>query len=536
MRILGQNKIIENERNNVLRANVNVKVTLMKTYLSQNRSEMALVTLNDIESNVELLDSGQINELFLVKEVLCDSILTSPMLLVNISDVEEWKPLDYTTLFNNSEVVDIQHDDDYGCDALFIHSKESNQTDTIWGEPGLNFITNRGLKHIATYEGGDDNYNKLDTVYTPRKAGIRVYSLLTGKIERFVSCYAWFPWMAFPMSISNDGKSLIYHEGQRAFERTWFINFDKGQRIPLNTSYSNSYDYAISSFSPNDNWFYLYYPEKKKIEIYTSKSLEEIHTFRYEDCDSVYWDSSNNVCISSRGKIYSWKILNNKINCTFTVGSFANGVNISKKYAAVACDNGSIYIWDVFLGKMIFEKEIMEAPEDVAFTKDEKQLWAISGYNCIKAIDLNSKSVKSIYRVDGFNCPPHPWKSYLYMTKDGEHCISLCNYGHEYLIFDIKGNIIETRSRYDDHLNDNPNDILSELVFPEELNYDPEQAGSQKKVLTARRISPDGKMCIEGYSNGIIKVFSLQDKNTIYSLIMGENTLISKNRMEYGRE
>lgn len=523
-----QNKTIENERTNVLRANVNLNVTLMKTYLSQNRPEMALVALNDIEPNVELLDSGQINALFLMKLVLCDSILTSPMLLVNISDVEEQNPLDHITLLKNSEIVDFQHVDDI--EVLHIHNKESNQTDTIWGEPSLNFITNCVLKHIAAYEDGDYENNELDTVYTHGKAGIRVYSLLTGKIERFVSCWGWYPWMTYPMSLSNDGKSLIYHEGYRAFERTWFVNFDNGQRIPLNTSYSNSYDYAISSFSPNDNWFYLYYPEKKKIEIYSSKSLKEIHTFRYEDCDSVYWDSSNNVCISSRGKVYSWKFLSNKNNCTFTVGSFANGVNISPKYAAAACNDGKIYIWDILLGKMIFEKEIMEAPEDITFTKDATQLWVISGYNCLKAIDLNSKSIKSIYVEDPQVGPPHPWTSYLYMTKDGEHCISLCYYGDKYILFDLKGNIIKIGLQYDDYINEHPNDILSELVLPEKFDYDPEQTDSQKNVLTARRISPDGKMCIEGYSNGIIKVFSIQDKNTINSLIMGEDTLINKNR------
>lgn len=529
-----QNKIIENERNNVLRANANLNVTLMKTYLSQNRPEMALVALNDIEPNVELLDSGQIYELFLMKEALCDSILTSPMLLVNISDVEKRKSFDYITLLKNSEVVDFQYVD--RVEVLYIHNKESNQTDTIWGEPGLNFITNCELKHIATYEDGDYENNELDTVYTRGKAGIRVYSLQTGKIERFVSCWGWYTWMTYPMSLSNDGKSLIYHEGSRAFERTWFVNFDNGQRIPLNTSYSNSYDYAVASFSPNDNLFYIYYPKKKMIEIYSSKSLKKKHTFRYEDCDSVYWDSSNNVCISSRGKVYSWKFLYNKNNCTFSVGSFAKGVNISSKYAAAACDNGRIYIWDIFLGKMIFEKEIMEAPEDIAFTKDETQMWVISGYNCVKAINLNSKSVKSLYIEDPQVGPPHPWTSYLYMTKDGRHCISLCYYGKKYILFDIKGNIIKKGSQYDDYINEYPNDILSELVLPEEFDYDPEQMNSQKNTLTARRISQDGKMCIEGYSDGIIKVFSIQDKNTINSLIMGEDTLINKNHMEYGRK
>ena len=61
--IAKQKNDIELERDNVLRANARLNVALMKSFLSQNRPEMALVVLNDIESNVELLDSGQINEL-----------------------------------------------------------------------------------------------------------------------------------------------------------------------------------------------------------------------------------------------------------------------------------------------------------------------------------------------------------------------------------------------------------------------------------------------------------------------------------------
>lgn len=527
-----QNRTIEIERNNVLRANASLNVTLMKTYLSQNRPEMALVVLNDIESNVHLLDSMQIIELFLMKENLCDSILTSPMLLVNISDAEERKPLDYATLFKNSEVVDIHHVDDR--DVLHIHDKESNRTDTISGLYNYHFITNCGLKHIAAMEYRDGKNNELDTIYTPEE-GIRIYSLLTGKIERFVS----IPLMDFgtcPISLSNDGKFLIYNEHRRWINKIWFVNFDKGQRIPMNTSYLSLSDDVISAFSPNDKWFYLYHPEKKEIRIRSSKSLKEIHTFRYEDCDSVYWDSSNNICIDSKGKTYSWKVIEKKSNRIFKAGSMAHGVNISKQYAAAACDNGRIYIWDILSGKTVFEKEIMDAPEDVAFTKDATQLWVISGYNCVKSIDLNSKSVKSIFVEDPQLGPPHPWSSYLYMTKDGEHCISHCYYGNQYTLFNLKGNIIESVFHYDDFKNELTNDVFSEFVFPEEFDYDPELIDSPKNFLTARRITSDGKMCIEGFSNGTIKVFSIQDRNTINSLTMGDDGQISKNRMEYDKQ
>ncbi|MGM9828705.1 MAG: hypothetical protein ACI30C_01565 [Muribaculaceae bacterium] len=58
---------------------------------------------------------------------------------------------------------------------------------------------------------------------------------------------------------------------------------------------------------------------------------------------------------------------------------------------------------------------------------------------------------------------------------------------------------------------------------------------SISELLTAQRISTDGKFCIEGYSNGTIKVFSIQDRNTLYSLILGEDAKINK-IAEYGGE
>ena len=514
--IESQNVQLENERNNVLKANANLNISLMRTYLSQNRPEMALVVLNNLEPNVGLLDSIQINDFLLMKESLCDSILNSSVLLVNLADVEEQKSLDYATLFKKSDVVDYQHVDDV--EVLYIHNQENNETDTISDEP-LFFTTNNSNTLIATYLDGENEGTDLDTVFTHNKAGIRIYSLKTGSIEHFVGCWAWFSWMTYPMSLSNDGKSLIYHEGYRAFERTWYINFENGRRSPLQTSYSNSYVSEISAFSHDDVWFYLYYPDVGKISVYSTQSLDEIHTFRYDKCDSVYWDSSNNICVSIDGKVYTWRLSDSKNNITFNIGSFANGVNLCKRYAAIACDNGIVYIWDILSRKMIFAKEIMDAPEDVAFTKDETQLWVISGYNCVKTIDLKSKKIKSIYPGGG---PPHPWSSFLYMTKDCKYCISRSYYGDHYAIFDIKGNLIKDGIEYSLYIEEHPYDILSEFVLPEQFNFDPELTDPQMPELTARRVTPDGKMGIEGYSNGVVNVFSLQERNIVRALIMRE--------------
>lgn len=524
--LYSSNQLLTEERNNVLRANVNSNVSLFKTYLAQNRPEMALVVLNNIGPNVGLLDSMQYNDLLLMKESLCDSILKSSILLADVRDIEERKPHAYTTLLKNSEIVNIQQIDDM--DVLHIYNKENNLTDTILGEPKINYLFNRRKSFIATYVNGDSDDICLDTLFTYEKAGIRIYSLQNGRLEHFIGCWGYQPWMTYPMSLSNNGTSLIYHEGQRSFEGIWYMDFENGQRSALHTSYSNTYDYAVSSFSPNDNYFYLYYPKKNIIDIYSTHSLDVIHTFKYENCDSVYWDSSDDICISTDGKIYSWKLSDSKKNLTFNVGSFANGVNISNGYAAVTCNDGKIYIWDILSRRKIFEKEIMDAPEDVTFTKDETQLWVVSGYNCVNTIDIKSKRIKSIYVKDAEVGPHHPWKAYLYMTKNGEYCISRCYYGDQYSLFDIKGNVIKTGVQFDEYIKRHPDDILSEFVLPEEFDYDPELTERQTPILTARRVSSDGKVCIEGYSNGAIKVFSIQERNSIRTLIMEEDSFITK--------
>ncbi len=516
-----QNVQLEEERNNVMKANVSLNISLIKTYLSQGRPEMALVILNDVEKSIGLFDSVQINDIKNIKESLCDSILTSNVLLVDVSESSEKGAFDLCNLIINNKNVEFQRQE--GAEVLYIHSKDNNTTDTILGEPDLNLIANRSLSYIATYVDGEVEKSDFDVSYTPNKAGIRIYSLESGRVERFVSCWGWYPWTTYPLGLSSSGKSLIYHEGYRAFEGTWYVNFSTGQRIALHTSYTNFSEPVKSSFSPNDKYFHLYFPERSEIVVYSAQSSKAIHVFRYEDCDSVFWNNSNNICISSRGKVYSWKFLDNNKNCTFKVGSFATGVNICSRYAAVACDNGKTYVWDFLLGKMIFEKEILDAPEDVAFTKDGKRLWVISGYNCIKTIDLESEVVKSVYVEDSEVGPPHPWNAYLHMTADGNYCISRCYYGDQYALFDKYGNIVKTGTGFDNYIKKHPNDILTEFDLPEEFDFDPELSDTRNPVLTARRISIDGEMCIEGYSNGIIKIASLKEKELIKSLI-GNNT------------
>ena len=103
------------------------------------------------------------------------------------------------------------------------------------------------------------------------------------------------------------------------------------------------------------------------------------------------------------------------------------------------------------------------------------------------------------------------------------HCISRCYYGNQYTVFDIRGNIIKTGIGFDGYIKKHPNDILSEFVLPEEFDYDPELSDRSKPELTARRISSDGEMFIEGYSNGVIKIASMKEKIIIDSLIANYN-------------
>ena len=99
------------------------------------------------------------------------------------------------------------------------------------------------------------------------------------------------------------------------------------------------------------------------------------------------------------------------------------------------------------------------------------------------------------------------------MTKNGKHCISICTYGEKYTLFDMKGTLLDCdrdKSR---------NTLFSEFEYPEKFDFDPTFMDIRYPELTARRLSQDGEMCIEGYSNGIIKIASVKEKETIESLI-----------------
>ena len=74
-------------------------------------------------------------------------------------------------------------------------------------------------------------------------------------------------------------------------------------------------------------------------------------------------------------------------------------------------------------------------------------------------------------------------------------------------------------SGFDDYVKEHPEDILSQFSLPEVFNYDPNHTDPSKPELTARRVSSDGDLCIEGYSNGMVKIYSMKQKERIVSLI-----------------
>ena len=513
--IAQKNVELEKQHDLLFKSKLYQDISMSKAYLAQQRPEMSLIIMNEIESNIERLDSIKLLEYKQMKQSLCDSILNSPVLLVDVQESAVRAQSNPNNIPENNGIleVNVQSDGAFDCECAYIHNTKANTTDTICGISKIIFKANQGQTYIALYAESGYETTDLDTIYSQEKTGIRIYSLKTGEVRHFVCCSGWLSWMTYPMGLSNDGDYLVYREGSRAHESIWFMDYKIGERTILQNWYSNSSEKTTSAFSPNDRFFFISYPDKNEIIIYSSQSKKKLHTFRYENYDDVFWDESNNICISSNGKIYVWKLYENKHNYQFQISTYANGVTISdnKQYAAAACDNGIIYIWDIPHGEILFEKEIMIAPMDVAFSKDNKSLWVISGYNGISTIDIESKGTNDIY--EDSDLVPHPWPAYLYMTKNGKHCISICTYGEKYTLFDMKGTLLDCdrdKSR---------NTLFSEFEYPEKFDFDPTFMDIRYPELTARRLSQDGEMCIEGYSNGIIKIASVKEKETIESLI-----------------
>lgn len=510
---------LEKQHDLLLKSKLDQDISLSKAYLAQQRQEMSLIIMNELESNIEKLDSTKLFEYQQLKESLCDSIQKSPVLLVDIQAARPRQELNHIPESSGVLEIILQSDDEFNDERVCIYNKKTNTTDTIHGYPNIKFRTNQNKSYIAFYVERGYETTDMDTVYSQKKSGIRIYSLKTGNIKHFICCWGWYSWMAYPMGLSNDGNYLIYREGSNGHECIWFMDYTTGERTIMYNWYTNTSEQMTSSFSPDNRFFYISNTKNNEIIIYSSQSRKKLHTFRYESCDDVFWDESNNICISSNGNTFVWRLSENKYNQQFHINTYAKGVAISdnKQYAATACDNGKIYIWNILRGEVLYEKEIMIAPMDVAFSKDNKSLWVISGYNCISTIDIESKKTNVIYEDSA--TIPHPWRAYLYMTKNGKYCISICNYDEKYLLFDMKGTLL------DSNRDKNENILFSEFEYPENFSFGPNESDIITPQITAKRISSDGKVCIEGYSNGVIKIVSLKEREIIESLI-GKNKVL----------
>lgn len=491
------NYMLSEERKRIISANINLNISILRKYISDGRTEMALLSLTELDDNNELLDSAQHKIYLNTKQLLRDSILISRALIKDISDTTDKHNPTSNVTFKNIQLT--KEEDLYG---IYISNRVSSTIDSIYSYDPIKPSVNRNLTLFAMYSDGESGES-----YMPNNSGIRIYSIDDGAFKYFIPCYAWYNWMTYPMSILNDGMIILYREGYRAFDGIWFRNLTTNEQIPLLTNYNNdSGEYALSAFSPNDEQFYIYYPSQNNVDVYSTRTLEIIHRFRYDECDDVFWDDSNQICISSRGNIYSWQISDSHRNCIITIPSYAEGVRISNdnNYAAAACTDGAIYVWDIANGGDLLAKEMLTAPQDVAFTNDNRYLWIISGYNEISRLSIDSNSVEDIC---AFNSPGHPWSSYLQMTTDGKYCIGRCSYGDTYVICTTNGKVVDAGRNADDC----SNSILREFVFPDKIHFDSAISDICQPQLTARRVSADGEMCIESYSNGVLRIFSFKD-------------------------
>ena len=525
--IAQKNKELEEQHALVLKSRCLQSVSLIKSYISQNRPEMALPVMRDIERDKSLLDSANIAEYQQLLVALCDSILTSNALLVDVVKDQKGVNPHPVELPNNNKVLQIKQgfDETMPVEIMYIHDSKQKTTDSIVAEPSLTYQLSRNSDYIAVYaKGREESTGNLDLAYSPDKTGIRIYSLVSGERAHFVGSWGTYA-ESYPMSISNDGEMLIFREGHRGAERTWLMDFKTRERtLLLGKSYCSNERIKVS-FSPDDNYFCVQYLQRNTIDIYSSRSKKKIRSFYFDATEEASWNTSNDISIVSDGYIYVWDIRNQPMNRILKIDPYIKGAAISHSHetAAAICDNGNAYVWDVLSGKCLFAGEFLDGPEDIAISNDDRSLWAINAYDIMKMMDLSRGTCKDV--VGKTTTDTRPCESYLYMTQDGRYCISC--YSNEldsqYDIFDMNGSYtggvygggLQPRTS----IGSGSDSIVSEFSFPQKEHFNLEDAYCTEPVRTIRRASSDGEWCIEGYSDGTLKFYSQQEKERIESAL-----------------
>ena len=496
----------------ILRAKLSLAIALAANHLYRGHPEMAIVALEDPNRRSGALDSLARARRDALWQAIADSLSVRPVRLASVTGTvpPPDKPgLD--ALIARYPMFRYGEEDEYGTRPLCLsrHVGDTVLCDTLWSwYPNLIHIAaNREQTHVALFNDGDYGYQREADMDEARwKGGIRVYSLATEELTGFVGCGGYFAYLAYPIALSSKADKLLYREGWRENDWLWLADFGRRTRTCIHSwagadMERSAFDFADGAFSPDDSHYYLHYERDNRIEVFRTEELRPVYTFAYEQCDTLYWGGSNRLCVRAGGCTYAWDILRESLVRQFHAGaSLVVSVALSPdgELAAAACADGRVIVWNLSAGEPLWHGYVVESPADIAFAPDGQSLWAVSGFNELKAVDIASGQVQTVApKPTGDNSAPHAYYACLRFSADGRYCLSFFAYGSRYAAYDVR-----TRQR--------AADIGEEVLhFPlpdDGIDLGMANLESSEAVLVAEKLSDDGTVAIEGYSDGTVKI------------------------------
>ena len=496
----------------ILRAKLSQDIALAANHLYRGHPEAALVSLEEPNRRPDMLDSLACARRDALLQAIADSLSVHPVRLAVVADTlppPAAPGLD--ALIARHPMFHYDLGVEHGDRPLYLlrHVGDTLVRDTLhdWQPNQVHIVANREQTHVALFNDGDYGYQQEADMDEARwKGGIRIYSLATEELTGFVCCGGYLPYLVYPIALSSKADKLLYREGWRENDWLWLADLGRKTRTCIHSwagadMERSAFDFADGAFSPDDSHYYLHYERDNRIEVFRTEEPRPVYTFAYEQCDTLYWDSPSRLCIRAGGCTYAWDILRESLVRRFHAGaSLVVSVALSPdgELAAAACADGRVIVWNLSAGDPLWHGYVVESPSDIAFAPDGQSLWAVSGFNELKAFDIASGQVQTVApKPTGDNSAPHAYYACLRFSADGRYCLSFFAYGSRYAAYDVR-----TRQR----ATDIDEEVLHFPLPEEEVDLGMADLDSPKAVLVAKKRSVDGTVAIEGYSDGTVKV------------------------------
>ncbi len=498
-----------------------------RRYIAEDNPEMAIVFLNQLKEHYSFLDSIQQSEYKSIVNNVHDKLLCSNAYLVSIEDsgsIKKDNKFDHLKGKNN-KFIRIPYDIN---DQIFYLPDETDSIEAFVRSRGdtiyfSDFVVNQLGSHISFY----DDKNTMALIDLNKG---HCFSLFNDND---------YPYYAIPLALNNKADKLVYFGGDdyHRSEKMFDCKTNSRNDLDLPADYYDDgygvYGRDIVSFSPNDSLFF--FTNGTKVLVYKSSTLDLIHTFNYNECDTVFWDENNYLSISSCGVIYRWSIKESSfiqtINTSINFVDLAISDNL-QKVAAISL-KGEVSFFDLFSGNVVSTRISIDTPDYILFSPDNQSLWITSRYYKTICIDVSNLQAQILNEeLESFIGPDFSC-SFMYMTPDNKYCITYLQeiasvYGTEidfdkFRIYDVK-----TKAELDfdkDLLNhyfykisdDNLSyadicDMFDRII----VSFDYLNQGPQ---LSIKKYSRDESTIVEGYTDGTIKLISANAPNEFLELM-----------------